>query len=185
MVRARCTRNNGQCLQVRAASRCVTPYVLASMLCVMGYKGALVKNWGGWLSSRIDRSEGVPPRPYIFDRGAIQVDMITMCTEKIVNRFFYLPMILPTYPRLAPSLGAPARESQIFCCGRLLNVVGPSGFAPTRPYVDLLRWLLLPRPMKEWPHDLLGPWAFREVFYPSSGPGGYLSPTSPRSSGWF
>jgi hypothetical protein len=23
----------------------------------------------------------------------------------------------------------------------------------------------------------LGPWAFREVFYPSSGPGGYLSPT--------
>jgi hypothetical protein len=23
----------------------------------------------------------------------------------------------------------------------------------------------------------IGPWAFREVFYPSSGPGGYLSPT--------
>ena len=23
----------------------------------------------------------------------------------------------------------------------------------------------------------MGPWAFREVFYPSSGPGGYLSPT--------
>jgi hypothetical protein len=39
--------------------------------------------------------------------------------------------------------------------------------------------------MKEWPYDLLGPWAFREVFYSSSGPGGYLSPTSPRSLGWF
>jgi hypothetical protein len=25
-------------------------------------------------------SEGVPPRPYIFDRGAIQAGMITMCT---------------------------------------------------------------------------------------------------------
>jgi hypothetical protein len=28
----------------------------------------------------IDRSEGVPPRPYIFDREAIHADMITMCT---------------------------------------------------------------------------------------------------------
>jgi hypothetical protein len=33
-----------------------------------------------------------------------------------------------------------------------------------------------PRPTKEWPYDLLGPWAFREVFYSFSGPGGYLSP---------
>jgi hypothetical protein len=24
----------------------------------------------------VDRSEGVPPRPYILDRGAIHVDMI-------------------------------------------------------------------------------------------------------------
>jgi hypothetical protein len=31
--------------------------------------------------------------------------------------------------------------------------------------------------MKGRPYDLLGPWAFREVFYPSSGPEGYLSPT--------
>jgi hypothetical protein len=36
---------------------------------------------GGWLSNNgIDRSEGVPPRPYIFDREAVHVDMITMCT---------------------------------------------------------------------------------------------------------
>jgi hypothetical protein len=87
-------------------------------------------------------------------------------------------MILPTYPRLVPWYEASARESRIFCCGRLLNAVGSSGLAPTRPYVDLLHWSFLPRPMKEWPYDLLGPWAFREVFYPSSGPGGYLSPTS-------
>jgi hypothetical protein len=37
--------------------------------------------------------------------------------------------------------------------------------------------------MKERPYDLLGLWAFREVFYLFSGPGGYLSPTSPRSLG--
>jgi hypothetical protein len=39
-----------------------------------------VESWGGWLSGEIDRSEGVPPRPYIFDRGAIHADMITMST---------------------------------------------------------------------------------------------------------
>jgi hypothetical protein len=54
---------------------------------------------------------------------------------------------------------------------------GPSGLAPIRPYVDLLYRLSLPRPTKEWPYNSLGPWAFRAVFHPSSGPGGYLSPT--------
>jgi hypothetical protein len=52
---------------------------------------------------------------------------------------------------------------------------GPSGFAPIRPRVNLLCWLFLPTPTKEWLYDLLGPWAFREVFYSFSGPGGYLS----------
>jgi hypothetical protein len=46
-------------------------------------------------------------------------------------------MILPTYPRLVPLHGALARESRIFCCGFLLNAMGPSGLAPIRPYVDL------------------------------------------------
>jgi hypothetical protein len=31
----------------------------------------------------------------------------------------------------------------------LLNVVGPFGLAPIWPYVDLLYWSFLPRPMKE------------------------------------
>jgi hypothetical protein len=42
---------------------------------------------------------------------------------------------------------------------------------------SLLCWLSFPRPTKERPCDLLGPWAFREVFYLFSGPRGYLSPT--------
>jgi hypothetical protein len=54
---------------------------------------------------------------------------------------------------------------------------GLSGLAPIRPYVDLLYRLSFPRPTKECPYDSLGPWAFREAFHPSSGPGGYLSPT--------
>jgi hypothetical protein len=34
------------------------------------YVSGLVKN-------RVHPSEGVPPRPYILDRGAVHVDMIT------------------------------------------------------------------------------------------------------------
>jgi hypothetical protein len=35
-----------------------------------------VESRGGWLSNAVDRLEGVPPRPYILDRGALHVDMI-------------------------------------------------------------------------------------------------------------
>jgi hypothetical protein len=38
-----------------------------------------VESWGRWLGNEIDPSEGVPPRPYIFDRGALHVDMISAC----------------------------------------------------------------------------------------------------------
>jgi hypothetical protein len=71
------------------------------------------------------------------------------------------------------------------CCDYLLEVIEPSGLTPIRPYVNLLHWSFSSRPTKGWPYDLLGLWVFREVFYPSSGPRGYLSPTSPRSLGWF
>jgi hypothetical protein len=64
-----------------------------------------------------------------------------------------------------------------FLLRSLARRCGSSGFAPIRPHVDLLCWLSLPRPTKERPYNLLGPWAFREVFYSFSGPGGYLSPT--------
>jgi hypothetical protein len=51
------------------------------MLGGRGYKRTLwiedTESLDGWLSRWVDRSEGVPPRPYILDRGAIRVDMIT------------------------------------------------------------------------------------------------------------
>jgi hypothetical protein len=45
------------------------------------------------VESRVDGSimndvlplEGVPPRPYILDRGALHVDTITTCAKVIVN----------------------------------------------------------------------------------------------------
>jgi hypothetical protein len=39
-----------------------------------------VGSLGGWLGSVFDHSEGVPPGPYIFDRGAIHANMIATCT---------------------------------------------------------------------------------------------------------
>jgi hypothetical protein len=111
--------------------------------------------------------------------------MIITCTWEIVNR-----LSLSSYSSTDPSsLGSVVQASSAgrlgLCYDYSLEIIGPSGLARIRPYVDLLHWSFLPRPTKGWPYDLLGPWAFREVFYPSSGPGGYLSPTSPRSLGWF
>jgi hypothetical protein len=43
------------------------------------------REWNRWLM--IDLSfDGVPPRPYILDRGALHAGMITMCFKAIVNR---------------------------------------------------------------------------------------------------
>jgi hypothetical protein len=91
-------------------------------------------------------------------------------------------MVLPTYPRLVPLHGTPARESRIFvvvACSTLWAVR-----AYTNPALRQPALLIVPPQAHEgWPYDLLGPWASPEVFYPSGGPGGYLSPTSPRSLG--
>jgi hypothetical protein len=38
-----------------------------------------VESWGRWLSSEFDRFEGVSPRPYILDHGALHADMIAVC----------------------------------------------------------------------------------------------------------
>jgi hypothetical protein len=35
-----------------------------------------VESRRGWLSNEVDRLEGVLPRPYILDRGALHVNMI-------------------------------------------------------------------------------------------------------------
>ena len=81
-------------------------------------------------------------------------------------------------------MGAPARESRIsvvIARSTLWAVRVCTNPASCQPALLIVP----PRPTKERPYDLWGPWAFREVFYPSSGPGGYPSPTSPRSLGWF
>jgi hypothetical protein len=89
---------------------------------------------------------------------------------------------LSSYSSADPSsLGSVVRGSSAgrsgHCCDYLLEVIGPSRLAPIRPYVDPLHWssLLGPQGDDLTNYGALGP--FREVFYPSSGPGGYLSPT--------
>jgi hypothetical protein len=51
-----------------------------SVLCGGLQESSLTQRIGWMANSEFDRSEGVPPRPYIFDRGAIHADMITMRT---------------------------------------------------------------------------------------------------------
>jgi hypothetical protein len=42
---------------------------------------SLMRRKLGWMAKwRVHPFEGVPPRPYIFDRGAVHADMIIKCT---------------------------------------------------------------------------------------------------------
>jgi hypothetical protein len=75
-------------------------------------------------------------------------------------------------------MGASARESRVSVAIHSFDVCGPSGFALISLTSSFLCWLSFPRPTKEWPYELLGPWAFREAFYFFGGPRGYLSPTA-------
>jgi hypothetical protein len=112
--------------------------------------------------------------------------MITTSSWKVVN---LLSLSLRNPRRLILAwlhcMGASVRESRVSVGIYLFDVVGRPGLLQSGLTSSLLCWLSLPRPTKERPYDLLGLWAFREVFYFFSGPGGYLSPTSPRSLGRF
>jgi hypothetical protein len=104
--------------------------------------------------------------------------MITTSSLKVVN---LLSLSLRNPRRLIFAwlrcMGASARESRISVAIYSFDVVGRPGLHQSGLTSSLLCWLSFPRPTKEWPYDLLGPWAIREVFYSFSGPGGYLSPT--------
>jgi hypothetical protein len=80
--------------------------------------------------------------------------------------------------------GAPAREGRVTVAitAQIHRVVWAC-IVPALCQSTLLD--VPPRPTKGWPRGLLGPWAPHEVSCPSGGPGGYPSPTSPRSLGWF
>jgi hypothetical protein len=68
-------------IQVRAALRGVTPYFLVwiFMWWVTGESSSMekAKELSRWLMNDLEMM-GVPPRPYIFDRGALHARMITM-----------------------------------------------------------------------------------------------------------
>jgi hypothetical protein len=60
---------------------------------------------------------------------------------------------LSSYSSADPSsLGSVVRGSSAgrsgHCCDYLLEVIGPSGLTPIRPYVNLLHWSFLTRPTK-------------------------------------
>jgi hypothetical protein len=67
-------------IQVRAAWR---PYFLVWIFMWWVTEGLSsmkdTREWNRWLMSELS-FDGVPPRPYIFDRGALHVGMITTCS---------------------------------------------------------------------------------------------------------
>jgi hypothetical protein len=74
-----------------------------------------------------DHSEGVPPRPYILDRGALHADMITTCAYEIVNH-----LSLSSYNSADPSLlGSVVRGSSVgrsgHCCDYCSSLLGRLG----------------------------------------------------------
>ena len=70
----------------------------------------------------------MPPRPYILDRGAVHVDMITTSSRKVVN---LLSLSLRNPRRLILAwlrcMGASARESRVSVAIYSLDVVGRPG----------------------------------------------------------
>jgi hypothetical protein len=83
MVRAECTRDSRQFstgLGLLGRRNTLLPGV---DLYVAGYRGFSsmrdARELSRWLMSDLF-FDGVPPRPYILDRGALHVGMITMCS---------------------------------------------------------------------------------------------------------
>jgi hypothetical protein len=73
-------------------------------------------------------------------------------------------------------MGAPARESRISIVvarSTLWAVWVCTNPAPCRSALLVVP----PQAHERMTLRFIGPWAFREVFYSFSGPGGYLSPT--------
>jgi hypothetical protein len=70
-------------IQVQVAWRGVTPYFLVwlFMWWVTGEFSSMknARELSRWLMSDMS-FDGVPPRPYILDRGALHADTITMCS---------------------------------------------------------------------------------------------------------
>jgi hypothetical protein len=92
----------------------------------------------------------VPPRPYIFDRGAIHVSMITTSSRRIVN---LLSLSLRNPRRLILAwlrcMGASARESRVSVVICSFDVVGRPSLHQSGLLSSLLCWLSFPRPTKE------------------------------------
>jgi hypothetical protein len=62
----------------------------------------------------VDGNDGVPPRPYIFDRGALHAYVMMMCTYIIVNRLNGSSYNLADVSLICPDIqGRCMRESRV------------------------------------------------------------------------
>jgi hypothetical protein len=83
MVRARCTRDDRQFSTGSGRLERRNTLLPGVDLCVWvtgGFSSMKdAREWSRWLMNDLS-FDGVPPRPYILDRGALHAGMITTCT---------------------------------------------------------------------------------------------------------
>jgi hypothetical protein len=87
MVRARCTRDDRRFSTGLGRLERRNTLLPSEDLYVVGYKrnlrnGEKLVRWVGDCLG----NDGVPPRPYIFGRGALHAYMMMTCSYTIVNR---------------------------------------------------------------------------------------------------
>jgi hypothetical protein len=125
----------------------------------MSYKVALqsVESWGGRLNSNgVDRSEGVPPRPYIFDREAIHVDMHLKDSEPFLSIFLWFCQLILAWLRRTGLQRGKVGSSVAVACSTLwghpvlrppglMSICSTSRFSPGPWRSDLtIYWALGP-----------------------------------------
>jgi hypothetical protein len=85
----------------------------------------------------VSRLEGVLPRPYILDRGALHVDMITTCAKVIANKLSLSSYSSADSSSLSSDVRGPCAGRSSHCCDHCSNLLGCLGLR--RPGLVLIR----------------------------------------------
>jgi hypothetical protein len=108
-----------------------------------------------WLMSEIDDFDGVPPRPYILDRGAIHADYdnnVGLSNSEPTELIFLRSrrLIIVQFQRLRPHRGRIGSLLWI-----MLEFIGPPGLELIQSCADPFCQTFLPWPTKGWPCEIM------------------------------
>jgi hypothetical protein len=72
----------------------------------------------------VNRLEGVPLGPYILDRGALHVDMVTTCAKVIANLLSLSSYSSADSSSLSSNVRGPCAGRSGYCCDHRSNLLG-------------------------------------------------------------